>query len=338
MSGSCSLQRARATAVGLTLVLSATVAVSAVLPKWEPTFRMNESTVFMPCNSSGMFDASFAARWGVADFDWSNAKQLWANTKPMDCEERLVDQVNAVHAINPRARTFVYRNLVKALPWFTSVREKLDDPAYSGFFLRFKPSGFFPDGSYHVPACTGSKCSIFYHDQDQTPEHPHGDGSCVDECDCGTQPCGEYLWDHRNGTMLRDFLVNDFVMGPTGMGAPGVSGFYFDDGWTTKADVIAPWMPKEGFCSHNSFGGATEENRWCVDVSRGGCAPLPRPPAPLEQARVCLPVPVPPAPAGHGPRRRRRAGHPQRVDRHRGRRAGGSAGRRRFHVADVLGD
>ena len=35
----------------------------------------------------------------------------------------------------------MYRNLVKALPWFSSVREKLLDPAYAGFFLRFSGKG-----------------------------------------------------------------------------------------------------------------------------------------------------------------------------------------------------
>lgn len=39
---------------------------------------------------------------------------------------------------------------------------------------------------------------------------------------------GEYLWNHANGTMLHDFLVNDFVMGPTGMGSQYVDGFYFE--------------------------------------------------------------------------------------------------------------
>jgi len=37
---------------------------------------MNQSTVFMPCSYAGYFDAAYAAKWGLADFDWSNAKQL----------------------------------------------------------------------------------------------------------------------------------------------------------------------------------------------------------------------------------------------------------------------
>merc|ERR550514_2232848 len=127
----------------------------------------------------------------------------------MDCQERLITQAEQVKAVNNETRVFVYRNIVKALPWYTDVREKLSDPAYAGWFLKFKDG---INGSYHVPPCTGDKCSEFYHDQDQTPEHPHGDGSCEDECDCGPVPCGEYLFDHRNES-LRRWLVDEFIMG-----------------------------------------------------------------------------------------------------------------------------
>jgi len=242
-------------------------------PNWPPTYVMSESTAFMPCNESGLFDPNFAASYGISDFDWSDGKNVWVNPAdggPMTCEELLVEQADATSkaaGTGSNHRNFVYRNLVKALPWFTSVREKLDDPAYSGFFLPFKAGGYYPNGTYHVPACTDGKCSSLYHDQDQTPQHPHGDGSCVNECNCGNQPCGEYLWDHRNGSMLRDFLINEFILGPTGLGHESISGFYFDDGWTITPEPIAPWMPKEGFCSHNSYGGPTEEDRWCVEVS-----------------------------------------------------------------------
>ena len=166
---------------------------AAILPPWTPTYNMSLSTIVMPCNDSGWMDATIAGRWGIVDFDWSNAKQLWANAKPMDCQERLVTQADMVKEISPASRVFVYRNIVKALPWYTSVREKLLNPAFSGFFLRFKDG---LKGKYHVDPCTGSKCSPFYHDQDQTPQHPRGDGSCSDDCDCGDGlPCGEYLWD-----------------------------------------------------------------------------------------------------------------------------------------------
>ena len=148
----------------------------------------------------------------------------------MTCAEDLVAQASAVNAANPNAKVFVYRNLVKALPWFTGVREKLMDPAYSGFFLRFSGAN-----NYHVPTCdnnwTPPRCSEYYHDQDQTPEHPKGDGSCESACDCGAGvPCGEYLWNHANGSMLRDWLINEHLLGPTGLGNPGVRGFYVSDG------------------------------------------------------------------------------------------------------------
>ena len=67
--------------------------------------------------SSGFLDPAISAKWGVVDFDWSNAKGAWTRQHPMDCEERLVAQADLVRSANPDARVWVYRNLVKALPW-----------------------------------------------------------------------------------------------------------------------------------------------------------------------------------------------------------------------------
>ena len=130
----------------------------------------------MPCNYSGFFDAGQAAQYGIVDFDWSNAKAMWTAQHPMDCEERLVQQAQMVKAINANTKVYIYRNLVKALPWYSHVRTKLLDSSFGGWFLPFKPGGSLPNGSYHVPRCTLSvlggpkKCSNFYHDQDQTPQ------------------------------------------------------------------------------------------------------------------------------------------------------------------------
>ena len=144
----------------------------------------------------------------------------------------MLTQATAVKAANAAAHVFGYRNLVKALPWFTTVRTKLVDPAYSGFFLRFKPGGAFPNGSYHVPACDTTYdpplCSVFYHDQEQSPavpspDDPNPDGACVGHCDCGGVPCGEYLFDHRNGTMLRSWLLEEVI--GNGLG-PVMSGYF----------------------------------------------------------------------------------------------------------------
>lgn len=168
-----------------------------LLPGWEKTYNMSLSTSIEPCNYSSYFDPEFAARFGYVDWDWSNAKNHWENTRPMSCEETLVAAAEETHARNPRSRVFVYRNLVKALPWFTTVREKLDDPAFSGFFLHFHGN------ASHASRCDNftGKCSIYYHDQLQTP----GEGRLNDRdglnagncsrggCDCGTQPCGAQL-------------------------------------------------------------------------------------------------------------------------------------------------
>ena len=156
-----------------------------VYPKWPITYQMNSSTIIMTCNYSGYMSDDILpqlARYGIIDIDWSNAKLLWSNTSPMDCQERLLIQAQTIKSINPSSKVFVYRNLVKALPWFTDIREKLLDPNYNKYwFLKFKPNG-----PYHQPPCTnnsyGTKCSMFYHDQLQTPHHPE---QCTGECDCG---------------------------------------------------------------------------------------------------------------------------------------------------------
>jgi len=164
----------------------------------------------------------------------------------------------------------VYRNLVKALPWYSTVSEKINDAAYAGWFLPNKPGGPFGNGSYYVPQCDTNwsppRCTALYHDLDQTPGFPHGDGSCPGPCDCGGVPCGEYLWDHRNAS-LREWLINDFILGPTGLGNANVSGFYFDDGWSNVTRPVAPWMPQpHGYCdTYSPVGGPSEENFHCVD-------------------------------------------------------------------------
>ena len=103
----------------------------------------------------------------------------------MNADEMLTKQAELVLAADPgiageQPRVWVYRNKIKGLNWFTAVREKLDDPQYAGWFVRFKHyQGQQSNNSYAVPACDWygnathpPKCSGFYHDQTQTPEHP----------------------------------------------------------------------------------------------------------------------------------------------------------------------
>ena len=207
-------------------------------PPWPPTYNMAKSTLSMQCNSSGWSNAQRGAAFGIVSYDWSNAKAQWAKARPMDCEERLLHQAKMTKAVNASSRVFVYRNIVKALPWFKAVREKLDDPAYAGWFLKFDPKA-----TTHVPRCAAenrSKCSAFYHDQEQTPAvptpaKPHPDGACAGGvCDCGKAPCGEYLFDHRNGSSLRDWIVSELVLGKSALGSDAVDGLFIDDFWCSN--------------------------------------------------------------------------------------------------------
>lgn len=218
------------------------------VPQWEPTYEMWRSTIVMPCNISGFMDLEFVSKWGIVDIDWSNTKRLWQNEHPMNCQEMLVDQVKKIKDVSPKTHVWVYRNLVKALPWYTDVREKISDPRYAGWFLRFR--GSLQD-DYQVPPCTAGKCSELYHDQLQTPVHCDAPG-----CDCGAVPCGEYLWDHRNSS-LSDWLVDEFAMGPTGVGHSLIDGLYLDDQWTDSPGV-------GGFCNADAIGGAMEEHANCT--------------------------------------------------------------------------
>ena len=137
---------------------------------------MNQSTIIMPCNNTGPTDPSTTAGWKYLDFDWSNWKGTggadgWAKAKPMDCEERMVKQVMITAAAHPDQRAFVYRNFVKALPWFKTVRQKLTDPRYAAWFIRFSEAVVANHSLAHVPVCDDNYapplCSDLYHDQDQ---------------------------------------------------------------------------------------------------------------------------------------------------------------------------
>jgi hypothetical protein len=204
----------------------------------------------------------------------------------MDSEELITAQAEAVYRALPGVpgyapRVWAYRNTIKALNWYSSVRVKLDDPDYSSWFIKFKgfsdtpypggpKNGQAQNGTFHVPNCdwyerkrvaihwgtyllfprcrynngTAPRCSGFYHDQEQTPEHPGKglsklinvrmvdfilcyylgggkwypvDGACETQCDCGAvNPCGEYIFDHRGGTVhgrtFREWFIHEYMV------------------------------------------------------------------------------------------------------------------------------
>merc|ERR1711966_520741 len=151
------------------------------------------------CNFSGFQDPSTVARWGLVDFDWENARgdharEGWAQAKPMDCGERMISQVTMQRRAFPASHSkfMIYRNFVKALPWLRVVREKLNDPAYSGWFLNFSAAIQRNHSLAHVPVCDTSYepalCSHLYHDQILTPQKGQcGVGSgTASLCDVGS--------------------------------------------------------------------------------------------------------------------------------------------------------
>jgi len=221
--------------MALTLALAALPLAVAQVPNRPPTYQMNSSTIIMPCNNSGFTSTASTAGWGVVDFDWSNAKAIWAKSKPMNDEELLFKQVQMTTAATKNATVWVYRCIVYAYPWYTSVRTILDDPAYADWFVKFKK-----EGPWQAPKCDNNysppKCSDFFHMQEQSPGYPHGDGDCAaPACDCGTKPCGFYLWNHSSTTVVKgqsfqDWFIHSYMFNEVGS-SDLVSGFFWDDQW-----------------------------------------------------------------------------------------------------------
>ena len=197
---------------------------TVLLPTWTPSYRMNESTMIQACNAYGTMDLATVTKWAIVNvISFNNmsgpgarqAKRGWLAEHPMNEEQDEVLQARLIQAARndtaryPGAvpgRTWVYRQSVKAEPWDQTVRTKISDPAWSaGFFLHYgknynysapicKDANMTKPGCNTWPACDASsppKCSKMYHDQVGrfAPFTTHG------ALDCGTQPCGEYLYD-----------------------------------------------------------------------------------------------------------------------------------------------
>ena len=72
----------------------------------------HDTTSVLPAyntHCSGFTAPSTTTGWGLISFDWSNAKEIWAKVKPMDCEELLLAQANLTRLAAPNTRVFVYR-------------------------------------------------------------------------------------------------------------------------------------------------------------------------------------------------------------------------------------
>ncbi len=128
-------------------------------------------------------------------------------------------------------------------PWYTAVRKILDDPAYSPWFLKFKP-----EGPWYSPKCdtfhTPPLCTDFFHTQMDTPRPDgKGYGQCAKPaCNCSnTKPCGFYVFNHSsdvvvNGQSFPEWFVDSYMFNSAGMD-PSVSGFFWDDFWSPSGNM-----------------------------------------------------------------------------------------------------
>ena len=229
---------------------------TARLPTFNATYSMKNSTIFMVCNESGFHNVSEAIRFGWAQYDWSNNKKIWVNHHPMDDEKMLYQQAEMVRAVDRGVKIGVYRSAIKALPWMKVVREKLEDPNYSGWFVKFadyKPGSNQSNTGkhYNVNPCSATKCSGLYHEQTQVPAWTNNrkhvvDGNCDSECDCGKLPCGNYIFNHSNASFAEWFISdggpiisNDTILRNA---ETGIVGLYLDDriygtGYVTEAST-----------------------------------------------------------------------------------------------------
>ena len=72
-------------------------------------------------------------------------------------QARLIQAARKDRANYPQAvpgRTWIYRQSVKAEPWDRTVRDKISDPAWSGFFLHYGDSY-----DYSLPICRDANLS-----------------------------------------------------------------------------------------------------------------------------------------------------------------------------------
>ena len=204
------------------------------IPKFPPQWNLTMSTMTQLCfgptplggiplnNESGQF----LRKWGVIEIDFESEESLWAHhVGGKDADVMMLEQATAMKAIAPASQIWIYRNLVQAYANFVQFREKLEDPAYAGWWLKFDDA---TNDEKLTPRCgfnsrlNRTLCSDLFH----SPLRWTHDGN-----DCGDViPCGDYVFDHRNAS-LRTWLVEEHMLGPMGLAHPSVDGFGCIDDW-----------------------------------------------------------------------------------------------------------
>ena len=158
-------------------------------PPFAASWRMNDSTLLYWRNASGYQDSATLKQYALVMLDWAHAAKLWINAyHPMNTGAVLAEQCRRLKRVHPTGKCVVYRNTVKAMNQYADVSALIDDPAYAGFFLHWKPGATYQSehcdlktsggpplmpnpqigcrnltaSDVHVPMCDGanrSKCS-----------------------------------------------------------------------------------------------------------------------------------------------------------------------------------
>ena len=161
----------------------------------------------------------------------------------MDTDERNMVQVAMSKVENPAQLVWIYRNSAYGYPWYFEVRAILDDPEYRPWFLKFANA----TGPFYSPPCDKDydppKCTDLFHTQMDTPlPRPGGYGQCAPPaCNCGSQPCGFYVFNHSSDAVIRgqtfqQWFIDSYILSSVGA-SELVSGFFFDDFWSLSGDM-----------------------------------------------------------------------------------------------------
>jgi hypothetical protein len=235
----------------------AAVMPNLLLPPWPPTYNLTKSTMTQSCFGPARINkntpalnattGSFLRSWGIVTLDFESQENIWGHHSPKDSDAMMLDEAVKMKAIAPDTKIWVYRNLVQAMANVGQLREKLEDPAYSGWWLRFGPEATLPRCELN-PRLNKTLCSDLFHAQSGWTENGHDCGDVI--------PCGDYVFNHRNQS-LRTWLVEEHMLGKMGMAHPAVDGYLIDD-WYAKYDDPASgatlYGPSEiaGFIGKNS--------------------------------------------------------------------------------------
>ena len=122
----------------------AAVMPNLLLPSWQPTYNLTQSTMtqlcFGPFGNAPKLDAqtgAFLKQWGVVALDFESQENTWAHHSPKDADLMMIEQAAAIKAMAPETQVWVYRNLVQPYSNFVQLREKIEDPQFAGWFVHF---------------------------------------------------------------------------------------------------------------------------------------------------------------------------------------------------------